>query len=90
MRGVSINAVTKLLIDVGSACDLYRNETLQKLKSKRIQCDEIWLLLREEKESAARTAKALDSEMEEVAKMEIKAVLDPDAVAKHNASSAFC
>lgn len=40
--GVSINTVTKLLVDVGTACDLYQNETLRGLKCKRIQCDEIW------------------------------------------------
>ncbi|MEX2015817.1 MAG: IS1 family transposase [Candidatus Hydrogenedentales bacterium] len=42
MCGVSINTVTKLLIDVGTACDLYQNETLRDLPCKRIQCDEIW------------------------------------------------
>ena len=42
MCGVSINTVTKLLVDVGTACDLYQNEILQNLKCKRIQCDEIW------------------------------------------------
>src|SRR5437016_2926066 len=39
---VSINTVTKLLIDVGTACDLYQHETLRNLPCKRIQCDEIW------------------------------------------------
>ena len=39
---VSINTVTKLLVDVGAACDLYQNETLRNLSCKRIQCDEIW------------------------------------------------
>src|SRR4051794_27976107 len=39
---VSVNTVTKLLVDVGTACDLFQNETLRNLKCKRIQCDEIW------------------------------------------------
>lgn len=39
---VSINTVTKLLVDVGTACDLYQNEKLRNLPCKRIQCDEIW------------------------------------------------
>jgi len=39
---VSINTVTKLLVDVGAACDLYQNETLRKLPCKRVQVDEIW------------------------------------------------
>lgn len=39
---VSINTVTKLLIDVGTACNQYQHEHLRKLNCKRIQCDEIW------------------------------------------------
>jgi IS1 family transposase len=42
MCNVSINTVTKLLVDVGAACDLYQNEKLRKLNCQRIQCDEIW------------------------------------------------
>ena len=42
MCGVSINTVTKLLVDLGTACALYQNEALRNLKCKRIQCDEIW------------------------------------------------
>jgi IS1 family transposase len=42
MVGCSINTVTKLLVDLGTACAIYQNETLRKLKCKRIQCDEIW------------------------------------------------
>jgi len=39
---VSINTVTKLLVDVGSACADYQDRTLRNLTCKRIQCDEIW------------------------------------------------
>jgi len=39
---VSINTVTKLLVDVGSACADYQDKTLRNLTCKRIQCDEIW------------------------------------------------
>lgn len=39
---VSINTVTKLLVDVGTACDLYQNEALRNLTCKRVQVDEIW------------------------------------------------
>src|SRR5712691_4616641 len=42
MCDVSINTVTKLLVDVGTACDLYQNETLKNLPCKRVQVDEIW------------------------------------------------
>ena len=40
--GVSINTVTKLLVDAGQACERIHNEQVQDVQSKRIQCDEIW------------------------------------------------
>jgi IS1 family transposase len=39
---VSINTVTKLLVDVGIACQKFHDETVVGVKSERIQCDEIW------------------------------------------------
>ena len=42
VTGVSINTVTKLLEDVGLACNLYQAQTLVNLPCKRVQCDEIW------------------------------------------------
>lgn len=42
MVGVSINTVTKLLEDIGTACLAYQDEALMNLTCKRIQCDEIW------------------------------------------------
>jgi len=42
MADCSINTVTKLLVDVGTACSQYQHEKLIKLPCARIQCDEIW------------------------------------------------
>src|SRR3990172_7149956 len=42
MVGVSINTVTKLLVDLGQACSEYQGKALHDLPCKRIQCDEIW------------------------------------------------
>lgn len=39
---VSINTVTKLLVDVGRACWEFHDATVVNVDSKRIQCDEIW------------------------------------------------
>ncbi|MEO5928998.1 MAG: IS1 family transposase [Candidatus Kapaibacterium sp.] len=39
---VSINTVSKLLVDAGKACAAYQDETLRGLTCKRIQVDEIW------------------------------------------------
>ena len=39
---VSINTVTKLLIDAGEACLDLHHDTVRNVKASRIQCDEIW------------------------------------------------
>ena len=40
--GVSINTVSKLLVEAGEACLEFHDENVRGLKSERIQCDEIW------------------------------------------------
>lgn len=40
--GCSINTVTKLLCDVGAACAAYHDANVRNLKTKQVQCDEIW------------------------------------------------
>jgi len=42
VTGVSINTVTKLLVDAGKACDAYHDEHMRGVKATRIQCDEVW------------------------------------------------
>lgn len=39
---VSINTVSKLLIEAGEACLAIHDETVRNVKASRIQCDEIW------------------------------------------------
>lgn len=39
---VSINTVTKLLVDAGTACLEYQDKAFKNLPCKRVQCDEIW------------------------------------------------
>jgi IS1 family transposase len=39
---VSINTVTKLLVDAGNACAAYHDKQVRGVKAKRVQCDEIW------------------------------------------------
>ena len=39
---VSINTVTKLLVDAGNACAAFHDKAVRGVKAKRIQCDEIW------------------------------------------------
>jgi IS1 family transposase len=42
LTGVSKNAISRLLIPLGDACSKYQDETVRGLRSKRVQCDEIW------------------------------------------------
>jgi IS1 family transposase len=42
ITGVSINTVSKLLVDAGNACAEYHDNTVRNVKATRVQCDEIW------------------------------------------------
>jgi IS1 family transposase len=42
ITGVSKNTVSKLLVEVGSACARFQDRALRSLPCKRVQCDEIW------------------------------------------------
>ena len=42
VANVSINTVMKLLGNVGAACREFHNATVHNIKSKCVQCDEIW------------------------------------------------
>jgi IS1 family transposase len=57
VTGVSINTVTKLLIDAGLACAAFHDENVHGVKARRIQCDEIWSFCYAKQKNVA-TAKA--------------------------------
>jgi IS1 family transposase len=42
MTGVSLNTVTKLVCDLGEACNWYQDKHLRNLKCSELQMDEIW------------------------------------------------
>ena len=42
MADVSINTVTKLMVDMGTAAADYHDRMVREVKVKRLQCDEIW------------------------------------------------
>jgi IS1 family transposase len=42
MTGVAKNTVTKLLVDLGTACSVHMDMTIRDLPCKRLQVDEIW------------------------------------------------
>jgi IS1 family transposase len=62
---VSINTVTKLLVDAGTACAKYHDENVREVKAARIQCDEIWSFCYAKKKNVP-TAKAAPEEAGDV------------------------
>lgn len=54
---VSINTVTKLLVDAGEACLALHDEKVRNVTASRIQCDEIWSFCHAKQKNVA-TAKA--------------------------------
>ena len=42
VAGVSINTVSKLMVEAGEACAAHHDETVREVHARRIQCDEIW------------------------------------------------
>jgi IS1 family transposase len=42
LAGVSINTVSKLLVDAGTVCAAFHDEMVRGVVAKRVQCDEIW------------------------------------------------
>lgn len=54
---VSINTVSKLLVDAGKACAKYHNDHVRNVNAHHIQCDEIWSFCYA-KDKNLKTAKA--------------------------------
>ncbi len=40
--GVSINTVTKLLVEAGEACEAFHHDQMRGIQVRRVECDEIW------------------------------------------------
>jgi hypothetical protein len=58
MTGVAKNTVTKLLVDLGRACAKFQSKALVNLRSRRIQCDEIWSFVRSKDKNTKPELKA--------------------------------
>ena len=56
--GVSINTVSKLLVEAGEACAKFHDENVRNVNAKRVQCDEIWSFVyaKDKNVKAAKTA----------------------------------
>ncbi|MGD2118228.1 MAG: IS1 family transposase [Chromatiales bacterium] len=57
---ISINTVTKLLVDAGNACAKYHDEHVRDVKAARIQCDEIWSFVYAKKKNISTAKSAPD------------------------------
>lgn len=57
---VSINTVTKLLVDAGNACAAFHDLHVRKVKAKRVQCDEIWSFCYAKSKNVGRAKAAAD------------------------------
>src|SRR5437667_11938062 len=55
---VSINTVTKLLVDAGQVCAAFHDEKVRGVKAKRVQCDEIWSFTYAKQKNIARAKAA--------------------------------
>lgn len=57
---VSLNTVTKLLIDAGVACAIYHDEHVRNVKTARVQCDEVWAFIGVKAKNRPNSTRAMD------------------------------
>ena len=55
ITGVSKNTVAKLLVEVGTACQMFHDEKVVEVKSRRVQCDEMWSFVYAKQKNAEKT-----------------------------------
>ena len=55
---VSINTVTKLMVEAGEACAAYHDKTVRNVTAQRVQCDEIWAFCYAKEKNVARARSA--------------------------------
>jgi len=60
ITGVSINTVSKLLVDAGNACVEYHDKTVRNVNAKRVQCDEIWSFVAAKQKNAKKMKAPVD------------------------------
>lgn len=58
LADVSINTVTKLLIDAGTVCAAFHDSEVRGVKARRVQVDEIWSFTYAKQKNVAKASKA--------------------------------
>lgn len=65
VTGVSINTVSKMLVDAGNACAAFHDAAVRNVEAKRIQADEVWSFCYAKQKNVAK-AKAAPEEAGDV------------------------
>jgi IS1 family transposase len=60
LTGVAKNTVVKLLVELAEKCVEYHDVNVRNLKSKRVQCDEIWAFVGAKKKTIAKDKTILE------------------------------
>src|SRR3954464_3350192 len=60
VAGVSINTVSKLLVDAGTACAAYHDKQVRNVWARRVQCDEVWSFCAAKQKNVARMKSQVD------------------------------
>ena len=55
---VSINTVTKLMVEAGEACAAYHDKAVRNVTASKVQCDEIWAFCYAKEKNVARAKNA--------------------------------
>lgn len=58
MTSIAKNTIVKLLGELGAACSKYQDEAIRNVRSKRVQCDEIWSFIGAKEKNATPEQKA--------------------------------
>ena len=58
ITGVSFNTIAKLLTNAGNACAKYHDETVQNVRARKVQVDEIWSFCYAKAKNVARAKNA--------------------------------
>jgi IS1 family transposase len=59
MTGVAKTTILRLLVQFGEACQMFHDERVVKLNTRRIQCDEVWAFVGAKEKNASDAKKAV-------------------------------
>jgi hypothetical protein len=59
ITGTAKNTIVKLLRELGAACSRFQDETIRNIRSKRVQCDEIWSFTNSKEKNTTQEKKAV-------------------------------